>query len=100
MPHDNSLLATIVLGLALAACGGFLARKLRLPPLVGYLLAGVAIGPFTPGFVADANLASQLAEIGVTASRPLGGRSGQSDGDVGHLQEPGNRGCARRSTAW
>ncbi len=65
MPHDTSLLATIVLGLALAACGGFVARKLRLPPLVGYLLAGVAIGPFTPGFVGDANLAGQLAEIGV-----------------------------------
>jgi monovalent cation:H+ antiporter-2, CPA2 family len=65
MPYANSLLVTIVLGLALAACGGFLARKMRMPPLVGYLLAGVAIGPFTPGFIADANLASQLAEIGV-----------------------------------
>lgn len=65
MPHDTSLLATVVLGLALAACGGFLARKLRLPPLVGYLLAGVAIGPFTPGFVGEANLAGQLAEIGI-----------------------------------
>lgn len=65
MPHAPSLLATIVLGLVLAACGGFLARKLRLPPLVGYLAAGIAIGPFTPGFIGDANLASQLAEIGV-----------------------------------
>jgi CPA2 family monovalent cation:H+ antiporter-2 len=65
MPYANSLLVTIVLGLALAACGGFLARKMRMPPLVGYLVAGVAIGPFTPGFIADANLASQLAEIGV-----------------------------------
>ncbi|TWT05930.1 YbaL family putative K(+) efflux transporter [Reyranella sp. CPCC 100927] len=65
MPHDTSLLATVVLGLALAACGGFLARKLRLPPLVGYLLAGVAIGPFTPGFVGEVNLAGQLAEIGI-----------------------------------
>jgi CPA2 family monovalent cation:H+ antiporter-2 len=65
MPHAPSLLATIVLGLVLAACGGFVARKLRLPPLVGYLAAGIAIGPFTPGFTGDANLASQLAEIGV-----------------------------------
>jgi CPA2 family monovalent cation:H+ antiporter-2 len=65
MPHAQSLLATIVLGLVLAACGGFLARKFRLPPLVGYLAAGIAIGPFTPGFVGDANLATQLAEIGV-----------------------------------
>jgi CPA2 family monovalent cation:H+ antiporter-2 len=65
MPHDASLLATCVLGLVLAACGGFLARKLHLPPLVGYLLGGVAIGPFTPGFVGDASLAGQLAEIGV-----------------------------------
>ena len=65
MPYANSLLVTIVLGLALAACGGFLARKMRMPPLVGYLVAGIAIGPFTPGFIADANLASQLAEIGV-----------------------------------
>lgn len=65
MPHTASLLATIVLGLVLAACGGFLARKLRLPPLIGYLAAGIAIGPFTPGFIGDANLATQLAEIGV-----------------------------------
>ena len=65
MPYANSLLVTIVLGLALAACGGFLARKMRMPPVVGYLVAGVAIGPFTPGFIADASLASQLAEIGV-----------------------------------
>ena len=65
MPHDTSLIATIVMSLILALCGGFLAKKLRLPALVGYLLAGIAIGPFTPGFVGDANLASQLAEIGV-----------------------------------
>jgi K+:H+ antiporter len=65
MPQSNSVLATIVLGLVLAASGGFMARKLSLPPLVGYLLAGVAVGPFTPGVIADANLAGQLAEIGV-----------------------------------
>ena len=65
MPHDASLIATIVMSLILALCGGFVAKKLRLPALVGYLLAGIAVGPFTPGFVGDANLASQLAEIGV-----------------------------------
>jgi monovalent cation:H+ antiporter-2, CPA2 family len=65
MPHETTLLLTIVLGLGLAACGGFLAKRLRLPPIVGYLLAGVAIGPFTPGIVADTALAGQLAEIGV-----------------------------------
>ncbi len=65
MPHDTPLIATIVMGLVLAFAGGFVANKLRLPPLVGYLLAGVAVGPFTPGFVADTGLAMQLAEIGV-----------------------------------
>src|SRR5918994_903444 len=66
MPHhDTPLVATIAVGLVLAFCLGFLARRLRLPPLVGYLLAGVAVGPFTPGFVADADLAPQLAELGV-----------------------------------
>ena len=65
MPHDISLIATITMGLVLAFFGGLAAHRLRLPPLVGYLLAGVALGPFTPGFVGDADLASQLAEIGV-----------------------------------
>ena len=65
MPHETTLIATIVMGLVLAFAGGFVASKLRLPPLVGYLLAGVAIGPFTPGFVGDEAVASQLAEIGV-----------------------------------
>jgi len=65
MPNANSLRVKIVLGVALAACGGFLANKMRMPPLVGYLVAGVAIRPFTPGFIADAKLANQLAEIGV-----------------------------------
>src|SRR5688572_9676353 len=51
--------------LALAFVGGFLATRLHLPAIVGYLLAGVAVGPFTPGFVADTGLAPQLAEIGV-----------------------------------
>ena len=65
MPHSTSLIATIVVGLVLAFGFGFVARRLHLPPLVGYLLAGIAIGPFTPGFVADISLAGQLAEIGV-----------------------------------
>ncbi len=65
MPHDTALIATIAVGLGLAFVGGFVARWLKLPPLVGYLLAGVAVGPFTPGFVADGGLAGQLAEIGV-----------------------------------
>src|SRR5580693_4469279 len=51
--------------LVYALVGGYIASRLRLPPLLGYLLAGVAVGPFTPGFVADARLAPQLAEIGV-----------------------------------
>ncbi|SEU11758.1 YbaL family putative K(+) efflux transporter [Variovorax sp. OV084] len=65
MPHSVSLINTIAAGLGLALVFGFLAAKLRLPALVGYLLAGVIIGPFTPGFVADAEIAAQLAEIGV-----------------------------------
>jgi monovalent cation:H+ antiporter-2, CPA2 family len=65
MPHDATLIATLVTSLVFAFIGGFLASKARLPPLVGYLLAGVAAGPFTPGFVADTTLAGQLSEIGV-----------------------------------
>lgn len=65
MPHSVSLISTIAAGLGLALVFGFVAARLRLPSLVGYLLAGVMIGPFTPGFVADAAIASQLAEIGV-----------------------------------
>jgi len=65
MPHSVSLIHTIAAALGLALALGFLATRLRLPALVGYLLAGVAIGPFTPGVVADAAMASQLAEIGV-----------------------------------
>ena len=65
MHHETALLATIAVGLAFALVGGYLAVRVHLPPVVGYLLAGVAVGPFTPGFVADARLAPQLAEIGV-----------------------------------
>ncbi|MDP3753142.1 MAG: YbaL family putative K(+) efflux transporter [Polaromonas sp.] len=65
MPHSVSLISTIAAGLGLALIFGFAAARLRLPAIVGYLLAGVILGPFTPGFVADAGIASQLAEIGV-----------------------------------
>ena len=65
MPHDVSLISTIAVGFALAFPLGFIAHRLRLPPLVGYLIAGVIIGRFTPGFIADSALAGQLAEIGV-----------------------------------
>jgi CPA2 family monovalent cation:H+ antiporter-2 len=65
MPHDTPLIATIVVGLCLAFVLGAIAQRIRVSPLVGYLLAGVALGPHTPGFVADQSLASELAEIGV-----------------------------------
>jgi CPA2 family monovalent cation:H+ antiporter-2 len=65
MHHETALIATIAAGLGLAFILGLVATRLRLPPLVGYLVAGVVVGPHTPGFVADAGLASQLAEIGV-----------------------------------
>lgn len=65
MPHEQSLIATLAIGLALAFLLGMLAVRLRLPPLIGFLLAGVLIGPHTPGWVADVHLAPQLAEIGV-----------------------------------
>ncbi len=65
MQHDISLITTIAAALGLGLLFGMLAVRLRLPALVGYLAAGVIIGPATPGFVADVHLASQLAEIGV-----------------------------------
>jgi K+:H+ antiporter len=65
MPHSAPLISTLVFGLVLAFGFGLVAQRLRLPPLIGYLLAGIAIGPFTPGFVADQSAANQLAEIGI-----------------------------------
>ena len=65
MPHDTSLISTIVGGLVLAFIFGTIANRFRLPPLVGYLFAGMLVGPHTPGFVADQELAPQLAELGV-----------------------------------
>ena len=64
-PHEATLIATIAAGLGLAMVLGFLAVKLRMPPLVGYLIAGILIGPHTRGFVGDVALAGQLADIGV-----------------------------------
>ena len=65
MPHHTSLIAMLCIGFVMACALGMLAQRLKLSPLVGYLLAGVLVGPFTPGFVADQTLAPQLAEVGV-----------------------------------
>jgi CPA2 family monovalent cation:H+ antiporter-2 len=65
MPHNTSLIALLCIGFVMAFVLGLVAQRLRLSPLVGYLLAGVIAGPFTPGFVGDASLAPQLAEVGV-----------------------------------
>lgn len=65
MPHATNLIVTLAAAFGLALVLGFIAARLRLPALVGYLLAGIAIGPATPGFVADSAMAAQLAEIGV-----------------------------------
>ena len=65
MLHVPPLVSTIAIGLVLAFAFGVLANRFKLPPLVGYLVAGIVIGPFTPGFVADQNIANQLAEVGV-----------------------------------
>src|SRR5690349_12497902 len=63
--HESALITTVVLGITLAFAFGLVAQRFKIPPLAGYLLAGVAVGPFTPGFVADQALAAQLADIGV-----------------------------------
>lgn len=65
MHHDVSLITTLAAGFGLALVFGFFAERVKVPALVGYLLAGIAIGPGTPGFVADVAIASQLAEVGV-----------------------------------
>ena len=65
MPHLTPLIGTMVAGLVLAFIFGAIAFRFRLPPLIGYLVAGIAVGPFTPGYVADQNLANELAELGV-----------------------------------
>ena len=65
MPHDISLIATIAASFGLAMVFGLVASHLKMPPLVGYLLAGIVVSPATPGYVADVSLAGQLAEIGI-----------------------------------
>ena len=65
MPHATPLISLLTIGLGFAFVFGMIATRLKLSPLVGYLIAGVVIGPFTPGFVGDSHLASELAEIGV-----------------------------------
>ncbi|MEE4238387.1 MAG: cation:proton antiporter [Anderseniella sp.] len=65
MPHDITLISTIAASLVLASIFGFVAQRLRLPPLIGYLVAGVVVGPIVSGDIADRALASQLAEIGI-----------------------------------
>jgi monovalent cation:H+ antiporter-2, CPA2 family len=65
VPHHTPLIGTIVAALVAAFLMGALAHRLRVSPIAGYLFAGVLVGPFTPGFVADAGLAAELAEIGV-----------------------------------
>jgi CPA2 family monovalent cation:H+ antiporter-2 len=65
MHHNISLITTVAVGLGLAMVMGFVAARLRIPPLVGYLIAGIMVGPATPGFVVDIELASQLSEIGI-----------------------------------
>ena len=65
MPHETPLIATIVIGLSLAFLLGLVAQRLKLPLIAGYLLAGIIIGPFTPGYVANQALATELAELGV-----------------------------------
>jgi CPA2 family monovalent cation:H+ antiporter-2 len=65
VPHETTLIATVAVAFVLAFALGYAADRLRLPPLVGYLVAGVLLGPFTPGVVADGDIATQLAEMGV-----------------------------------
>src|SRR5918912_1813040 len=65
MHHNLDLILTLTGGLAAALVLGYLTQRLGLSPIVGYLLAGVVVGPSTPGFVADRHLAEQLAEVGI-----------------------------------
>ena len=87
MPHHTPLIGTIVAGLVMAFFMGALAHRLRMPPIVGYLLAGVIVGPSTPGFVADSKLAAELAEIGVILRREIecAGRTPARYLDIGAL---------------
>ena len=68
MPHDVDLIILLAVGFGLALIFGYIVARLRLPPLIGYLIAGIIISPNTPGVVADLALANQLAELGVISS--------------------------------
>ena len=65
MPHDVDLIILLAVGFGLALIFGYIAARIRLPPLIGYLVAGIVISPNTPGIVGDIHLANQLAELGV-----------------------------------
>ena len=78
MPHDVTLIATIAVGFVLAFVFGYLVHRIHLPPLVGYLLAGVMIGQFTPGFVADAG-------VTLIASQDANRRRALRAGIIGHI---------------
>ena len=65
MDHEPVLISTLAVGLVAAFIGGIVAQRLKLPPIVGYIVAGIVIGPFTPGLMADAAVATELAEIGI-----------------------------------
>lgn len=65
MPHYSPLVSTVVIGLVLAFAFGAVAHRLKASPIVGYLVAGIVIGPFTPGFIADQTIANELSEIGI-----------------------------------
>ena len=73
MSHDSLLVATIAAGITVAFIFGLIAVRIGLPPIVGYVLAGVVVGPFTPGYVADAGLAQQFASLGVSSARAVPG---------------------------
>src|SRR5438067_12116225 len=65
MHHETVLIATVAMSFVFAFAFGFVANRLHLPALIGYLVAGMAVGPFTPGFIADSAMSGELAEIGV-----------------------------------
>jgi hypothetical protein len=115
MPHHTPLISTIVGGIVLAFIFGALAQRVRISPLVGYLLAGVAVGPSTPGFVADPALAGDLAEIGVILlmfgvglhfsledllwqARQVDGATHPVSGDCGRFRAPTCRSIQNRRT--
>jgi len=94
MPHDISLIATVAAGFGLAMVFGLIASNLRMPPLVGYLLAGIVIGPATPGFVADVGLAGQLLDNMLKAvglNRQGTGAQGVYIANVLKCRPPANR---------